>query len=57
MRSGILLPARCGSPRFLENGRPVLCVEVEARGRVFWELNNPIDIGRIEAAMAGMGMN
>jgi 3-deoxy-manno-octulosonate cytidylyltransferase (CMP-KDO synthetase) len=43
--------------RFLENGVPVLCVEVEARGRVFWELNNPIDIARIEAAMASMGMN
>lgn len=38
--------------RFLENGRPVLCVEVEARGRVFWELNNPVDVGRIEAALA-----
>lgn len=43
--------------RFLENGTPVLCVEVEAKGRVFWELNNPIDIGRIEAAMSSMGMS
>ena len=43
--------------RFLENGTPVLCVEVEGRGRVFWELNNPIDIARIETAMATMGMN
>lgn len=42
--------------RFLENGRPVLCVEVEARGREFWELNNPSDIARIEGMMAGMGM-
>jgi 3-deoxy-manno-octulosonate cytidylyltransferase (CMP-KDO synthetase) len=42
--------------RFLENGRPVLCVEVEARGREFWELNNPSDIARIEAMMAAMGM-
>ncbi|QYK43304.1 MAG: 3-deoxy-manno-octulosonate cytidylyltransferase [Paracoccaceae bacterium] len=41
--------------RFLENGRQVLCVEVEARGRVFWELNNPVDVGRIEAALAAMG--
>ncbi|MFN3971082.1 MAG: 3-deoxy-manno-octulosonate cytidylyltransferase [Gemmobacter sp.] len=41
--------------RFLENGRPVLCVEVAAQGRVFWELNNPVDVGRIEAAMAQMG--
>ncbi|MEM6896879.1 MAG: manno-octulosonate cytidylyltransferase, partial [Pseudomonadota bacterium] len=27
--------------RFLEQGRDVLCVEVDARGRQFWELNNP----------------
>src|SRR4028119_1982322 len=25
--------------RFVENGSPVLCVEVEAEGRNFWELN------------------
>lgn len=37
--------------RFLENGRPLLCVEVEARGRVFWELNNPVDVERIEAVL------
>ena len=42
--------------RFLERGRPVLCVEVEARGRQFWELNNPSDVARIEAMMAEMGM-
>lgn len=42
--------------RFLENGRRVLCVEVEARGRQFWELNNPQDVPRIEAMMAAMGM-
>ena len=41
--------------RFLENGRRVLCVEVEARGRQFWELNNPEDVPRIEAMMAEMG--
>jgi 3-deoxy-manno-octulosonate cytidylyltransferase (CMP-KDO synthetase) len=41
--------------RFLENGVPVRCVEVEAAGRVFWELNNPVDVGRIEAALAAMG--
>ncbi|SDW71332.1 3-deoxy-manno-octulosonate cytidylyltransferase [Roseicitreum antarcticum] len=39
--------------RFLENGTPILCVEVEAQGRVFWELNNPIDVGRIEAVLKG----
>ncbi|MFD2173133.1 3-deoxy-manno-octulosonate cytidylyltransferase [Rhodobacter lacus] len=43
--------------RFLENGRAVLCVEVEARGRQFWELNNPSDVPRIEAMMAEMGLN
>lgn len=34
--------------RFLENGARMKCVEVDARGRVFWELNNPVDIARIE---------
>ncbi len=38
--------------RFLENGARVACVEVDARGRVFWELNNPGDVARIEAVMA-----
>ena len=42
--------------RFLEQGRPVLCVEVEALGRQFWELNNPSDVPKIEAMMAEMGM-
>lgn len=42
--------------RFLERGRSVLCVEVESRGRQFWELNNPADVARIEAMMAEMGM-
>ena len=42
--------------RFLEQGRAVLCVEVDARGREFWELNNPEDVPRIEAMMAAMGM-
>ena len=34
--------------RFLENGARLKCVEVEGRGRVFWELNNPTDVERIE---------
>lgn len=42
--------------RFLENGTTVLCVEVEARGREFWELNNPADVARLETMMARMGM-
>ena len=42
--------------RFLEQGRAVLCVEVEARGRQFWELNNPQDVPRLEAMMAEMAI-
>jgi len=42
--------------RFLENGAPVLCVEVDARGRAFWEVNNPEDVPRIEAKLAEMGV-
>ncbi len=42
--------------RFLERERPVLCVEVESRGRQFWELNNPEDVSRIESMMRAMGM-
>jgi 3-deoxy-manno-octulosonate cytidylyltransferase (CMP-KDO synthetase) len=37
--------------RFLENGEIVKCVEVEGRGRVFWELNNPEDVVRIEGVI------
>jgi 3-deoxy-manno-octulosonate cytidylyltransferase (CMP-KDO synthetase) len=40
--------------RFLERGRRVLCVEVEARGRQFWELNNPEDVERLEDMMRQM---
>lgn len=42
--------------RFMENGRQVLCVEVEARGRQFWELNNPEDVPKIEQMMSDMGL-
>ncbi|MCA0998583.1 3-deoxy-manno-octulosonate cytidylyltransferase [Alloyangia pacifica] len=42
--------------RFLENGTPVTCVAVEARGRVFWELNNPVDVARIEAVLQKEGI-
>ena len=41
--------------RFLENSRQILCVEVDARGRQFWELNNPEDVPRLEAMLAEMG--
>ncbi len=43
--------------RFMEQGHKVLCVEVAANGRQFWELNNPEDIPRIESMMAQMGMD
>lgn len=42
--------------RFLENGRPVLCVVVDSRGRQFWELNNPSDVARIEAILLADGI-
>ena len=42
--------------RFLEQGGRVLCVEVDARGRQFWELNNPSDVPKLEAMMAEMGL-
>lgn len=42
--------------RFLEQGRQILCVEVEARNRQFWELNNPEDVPRLEVMMAEMGI-
>lgn len=42
--------------RFLEFQRPILCVEVDARKRQFWELNNPEDVARIESMMKDMGM-
>ena len=41
--------------RFLEAGQAVLCVEVAAQGRKFWELNNPQDVPRIEAMLMEMG--
>ena len=42
--------------RFVERGERVLCVEVEARGRQFWELNNPQDVPKIESMLAQMGL-
>ncbi|MBP0484456.1 3-deoxy-manno-octulosonate cytidylyltransferase [Sagittula salina] len=42
--------------RFLENGAPVTCVPVEAQGRVFWELNNPVDVARIESVLKKEGI-
>ncbi|NNU78981.1 3-deoxy-manno-octulosonate cytidylyltransferase [Halovulum dunhuangense] len=42
--------------RFMERGIPVTCVEVEARGRAFWELNNPVDVARIETILKAQGV-
>lgn len=42
--------------RFLEMGAEVLCVEVEAKGVVFWELNNPEDRPKIEAELRRRGL-
>ena len=41
--------------RFLENGYKIKCIKVEAKGHVFWELNNPDDIERIQKALRQMG--
>lgn len=43
--------------RFLERGVPMLCVEVAAKGRQFWELNNPQDVPLIEAMLQEMGQD
>lgn len=43
--------------RFMENGVPVQCVEVDAKGREFWELNNPVDVARLEAIMKDHGID
>lgn len=40
--------------RFLENGVPVICTEVDAKGCQFWELNNPEDIPIIEKMLNDM---
>lgn len=43
--------------RFLENGCPIRCTPVDGRGRVFWELNNPVDVDRIESVLAREGLS
>lgn len=42
--------------RFLEQDHPVLCVQVDARGQQFWELNNPEDVARIETILNELGV-
>jgi len=41
--------------RFLEQGCAVCCVEVDAHGHPFWELNNPEDLPKIESLLAETG--
>ncbi len=43
--------------RFLSYGAVVQCVEVAAKGRAFWEVNNPTDIARVEGMLADLGIN
>jgi len=43
--------------RFLERGTKVTCVKVEARGRDFWELNNPADVSKIEEILTKQGFS
>jgi 3-deoxy-manno-octulosonate cytidylyltransferase (CMP-KDO synthetase) len=42
--------------RFLEHGHAIACVEVEARGRAFWEVNTPEDVPRVEAVLQAEGI-
>ena len=38
--------------RFLSENKKVKCIEVSSRGNVFWELNNPEDVQRIEKVIS-----
>ena len=42
--------------RFLETGMPIRTVVVDARGRPFWEVNNPEDVPRVEAQLRLLGI-
>ncbi|MCY3727185.1 MAG: 3-deoxy-manno-octulosonate cytidylyltransferase, partial [Rhodobacteraceae bacterium] len=42
--------------RFIEGGIPITCVEVEAHGRNFWELNNPSDIKYLEQELKSLNI-
>ena len=42
--------------RFLEHGMEILCVEVQAEHQLFWEVNNPDDIARIEQRLQSLGI-
>lgn len=38
--------------RFLEQGRRILCVEVDSKSQQFWEVNNPEDIPIVQSMLA-----
>ena len=38
--------------RFLSENKKIKCVEVSSKGNVFWELNNPEDVQRIEKVIS-----
>jgi len=38
--------------RFLSENKKVKCIEVSSRGNIFWELNNPEDVQRIEKVIS-----
>ena len=42
--------------RFMENDVPVHCVEVPGKGRAFWEVNNPVDVARVETILKVQGI-
>jgi 3-deoxy-manno-octulosonate cytidylyltransferase (CMP-KDO synthetase) len=42
--------------RVLEMGRSIRTVEVDGRGRPFWEVNNPEDVARVEAQLRLLGI-
>ena len=42
--------------RFLESGYPIRTVQVDARGRVPWEVNNPDDVPIVEAELVALGI-
>lgn len=42
--------------RFLEQGRNIQCVEVDGKGRAFWEVNNPSDVGRVSSMLQSLGI-
>ncbi len=42
--------------RFLEIGHRIRTVQVDARDRVAWEVNNPEDVPMVEAQLAALGI-